>query len=146
MSKKSSGSKRSAAQPSAETVFFVDRCLGKGAVATALRSRGLSVEIHDDHFAADAADEDWLAVVGSRGWTVLTKDKRIRRRPIERNALIGAGVRAFVLTAGNLSGDDMAELFVRHLNEIKRLVARRHPPFIATITRGGMQLYYPAAE
>jgi len=44
----------------------------------------MHVAIHDDHFPPDAPDTAWLQVVGERRWVVLTKDERIRRRPLER--------------------------------------------------------------
>ena len=36
----------------------------------------LNVEIHDDHFAPDAKDEEWLTVVGRKEWIVITRDER----------------------------------------------------------------------
>jgi hypothetical protein len=36
--------------------FFIDRCLGSKRVVAALREAGLTVEIHEDHFAPDALD------------------------------------------------------------------------------------------
>src|SRR6266508_235906 len=90
----SSGSK-----PPEPLVFFIDRALGRKIVAQALRQIGETVEIHDDHFAPDAKDEDWLFEVGKRGWIVLTKDDRIRYRVTERTAIVSARVRAFVLTS-----------------------------------------------
>jgi len=68
--------------------FFVDRSLGGKVVADALRAAGEAVEVHDDHFAADAADQTWLAEIGMRAWVVLSKDDRIRRNPVEREALL----------------------------------------------------------
>jgi PIN domain-containing protein len=56
-------------------------------------------------------DVDWLPFVGQRAWVVVTKDKRIRTRPLERQALINAGVRAFILVSGNLKGTEMAAIF-----------------------------------
>jgi hypothetical protein len=32
------------------TTFFIDRCLGNKLIVETLRSAGVSVEIHDDHF------------------------------------------------------------------------------------------------
>ncbi len=51
-------------------------------------------------------------MAGSRGWIVLTKDERIRYRPNERRALLRSGVRAFILTGRNLTGEEMGEVFV----------------------------------
>ena len=104
----------------------------------ALRQAGLRVEVHDDHFPPDASDADWLRVVGQRGWAVLTKDERIRRRPLERDALLGARVRAFVLTARRMSGADMGQAFVRARGAMENLLCRhRQRPFIASVTRHG---------
>lgn len=58
--------------------FFVDRCLGRGPVVSALRAAGVQTHAHDDHFAQDTLDVDWLTEVGRQGWVVLTKDKNIR--------------------------------------------------------------------
>jgi hypothetical protein len=76
-----------------------------------LREAGAKVEVHDDHFTAECEDEEWLEAVGAHGWLVLTKDKYIRRRPSERRALEDAKVAAFVLTAGRVSGTEMAGAF-----------------------------------
>ena len=107
-----------------ELVFFLDRSLGKHKVAAALREASVRVEIHDDHFPPNAKDSDWLPVVGERGWVVLTKDDRIRYRRHEREALLDAGVRAFVLTNRNLTGDDMATLFAEALPKIRKLASK----------------------
>src|SRR6266581_6514163 len=117
--------------------FFLDRSLGKKLIATALRAEGATVFVHDDHFPSDSRDEDWLAEVGRRGWIVLTKDTRIRYRALERNALIGAGVGAFILTAGNLNGPEMASVFVKALPRIQKFLGKHQRPFIANITGSG---------
>ena len=106
-------------------------------VATTLRQAGAQVEIHDDHFSSDARDEDWLKEVGRKRWAVLTKDRRIRYRAPELAALRKARVCAFVLTAGDLQGSEMAALFVKALPAINRFVTRNAPPFIAKITKAG---------
>ena len=72
-----------------EIIFFIDRCLGKKHIATALQSSGIAVEIHDDHFGQNAIDVDWLPEVGRRGWVVLTKDARISKNHLERMAVTG---------------------------------------------------------
>jgi predicted nuclease of predicted toxin-antitoxin system len=106
-------------------------------VADALRQAGVDVQVHDDHFHRDAEDEEWLREVGRRGWVVLTRDRRIRYRSHERAALMQAGVRAFVLVAGNLSGPEMGEVFVKALPAMQRFMVRHQPPFIARVTRSG---------
>ena len=117
--------------------FFVDRSLGGRVVADALRAAGEAVEVHDDHFAADAADQTWLANVGGKAWVVLSKDDRIRRNPVERQALLTAGVAAFFLGRSDLRGDQMATAFVAALPAIKRALRRFAVPFIAGVSVAG---------
>lgn len=111
--------------------------MGKKKVAAALRHVGVEVHVHDDYFALNARDEDWLQEIGRRGWIVLTKDHRIRYREPELAALMKAQVRAFVLTGGDLQGGEMAQIFVNALPAIKRFATKYSPPFIAKVTRGG---------
>lgn len=106
-------------------------------MAAALRQAGATVRIHDDHFPPDAKDEDWLAEAGRRGWIVLTKDHRIRYRHVERLALMKAGVAAFILTSGDLQGEEMAEVFVKALPRVTRFLNKHAKPFIAKVSRDG---------
>jgi predicted nuclease of predicted toxin-antitoxin system len=135
-SKKPSGA-NSPSKPPDQPVFFLDRSLGKHRVATALRQAGATLHIHDDHFPPDAKDEDWLAEAGRRRWIVLTKDHRIRYRHVERLALMKAGVAAFILTSGDLQGEEMAQIFVKALPKITWFLQKHAKPFIAKITKDG---------
>jgi hypothetical protein len=132
-SKKRSGTRAERRRP--KIVFFLDRCTNSRTLVTALTAAGAFVERHPDHFADDISDESWLPVVGAKGWVVLTNDKRIRHRRIERQALLAAGIRAFVLTAGHLSSAEAAEIWVRQLRKIERLAVSRPAPFIAHVDR-----------
>ena len=127
----------SKSKPPEPFVFFLDRSIGKVIVATALREIGAKVVVHDDQFRHNTKDENWLKGIEKKGWIVLTKDKRIRYRPREREALMQAEVRAFVLTAGNIDGTEMAEIFVKALPKIRRFAVKYSPPFIATVSRSG---------
>lgn len=80
-------------------------------------------------------------MVGERSWIVLMKDQRIRRRTLEREALLRSGVRAFVLTAGSLQGPEMASIFVQNLPRIVRVARGRPGPFIAGVSRVGVRVY-----
>jgi hypothetical protein len=67
---------------------------------------------------------------------LLTKDKNIKRRQLEVDALLNAGVRAFVITATGLTRDAQAALLVRVMGKIHRICKQRGP-FIYNITRSG---------
>ncbi|OLE61782.1 MAG: hypothetical protein AUI36_11230 [Cyanobacteria bacterium 13_1_40CM_2_61_4] len=117
--------------------FFVDRDLGRKIVPQALRDAGAQVEIHDDHFPQGALDAEWLPEVGRRGWVLVTKDREIRYRAAEREALLNAGVRAFVLRTRGLSGPDNAQILVRALPRMVRFCIGNPPPFIAAVLPSG---------
>ena len=83
------------------------------------------------------SDVEWLRVAGSEEWVVLTRDKNIRLRQIERSALIAAHVAAFVFTGGNASGVETAEAIVAALPRIETRLIADKPPFICRITASG---------
>ena len=76
-SKKRSGAN---SRPPPEPTLFLDRNLGKHIVAERLRAEGMAVEVHDDHLPLDAPDEDWIALVGRKGWVAITKYRNVRYR------------------------------------------------------------------
>jgi hypothetical protein len=129
--------KPSAAKPPDETVFFIDRSLGIDPIRTELVTAGLAVEIHDDHFARDEEDRVWLRTVGERGWVVLTKDQRLRYRPLEIAALRASNARVFVLTAGNLRGIEIAAVFLAALPRIFKVLHSVPGPFVARVSQSG---------
>ena len=77
--------------------FFIDRNLGKKFVYS-LRECGVSAEMHDDHFDQNTIDVVWIPVVESRGWIIVTKDDRIRYRPLELAVVIHSHARLLLLS------------------------------------------------
>jgi PIN like domain len=135
-------------------VYFTDRDLGKS-FPEILRSAGLTVERHADHFAHDALDEAWLELVGKRGWIALTHDRRIRYKPNELNAVIQQGV-ALLVIVGKAPFPDLARAFVNSRAVLDHFLDRHKPPFIAKVYRpspaeierrsaapGHIELWYP---
>ena len=98
------------------------------------------MHVHKNHFADDEHDEKWLPEVAQRGWLILTRDKRIRYRPIEKQAMIASGAKAFVLVSPNLRGQEMADVVVRQLRKIARIARNTNPPFIAAVSRTGVRM------
>jgi len=119
------------------TVFFIDRSLGIEPLRTTLMDAGLTVEIHDDHFSRDEEDRVWLQNIGDLGWVVLTKDKRLRYRPLEIAALRQSNARVFVLTAGNLRGVEISAVFSKALPQICQIVRSRTGPYLARVSQFG---------
>ncbi len=123
--------------PSKSIIFFVDRCLGKQPILEKLRSTGVTVEAHDDHFPQNAQDVHWLPVIGARGWVILTKDARIARNSLERRAVAYAGIKMFTLALQQLSGEETALAFHRALSGMLKFVEKNPAPFIAKVFKDG---------
>jgi hypothetical protein len=106
-------SSRPSARPSPSRSRTLSRpscSLGRGLVVEALRAAKLDVHAHDDHFAQNTPDAEWLVEVGRRGWVVLTKDKNIRVNALERLALVRANVACIMLGRGDLTASAMAQV------------------------------------
>jgi len=142
-SRRSSGRQPAAAQPE----FLIDRSLGRIEVPAALRAVGLTVHTLADVFGEEAAQETedvtWIRLAATRGWVVLCKDDRIRRRPAERQALMDGKVRVFCLTNASLGFADQAAYFVG--NRFRIIQAARKPgPYLYGVYRDGISRLWPA--
>ena len=120
-----------------ELTFFIDKCLGAIVVPDALRAYGLNVERKTDHFPPDTPDTDWLPVVGKKGWIILTKDNQIRHNYLEIVGLLRSGTASFILSAGNFTGQEMANAYIQAMPDITRMIAKFSPPFVATVSKFG---------
>ncbi len=86
-------------------------------------------------------DDDWLAVVGDKKLVVITRDKRIRYRPVEKQRWVEHAVRGFVLT-GRTSQTTAESLRVleSHWTAIEQvLVLRPDGPWMFALTKTGLR-------
>jgi hypothetical protein len=115
-------------------VFFTDRDLGI-AFPEILRDSGLTVERHRDHFPPACPDEEWLEVVGRRGWVALTHDTRIRYKPNQLEKVVQHNVRLLVLVGKATFRGEAARL--QHTSEAGCKPLRRGAQLCApTLHRG----------
>ena len=119
------------------TVFFIDRCLGKHPILEMLKKTGVTVEIHDDHFPQNTQDQDWIPQIGELGWIILTKDARIARNTLERQAVALAGIRMFILASSKLTGEETAIAFRDGLTRMLKFIEKHPAPFIAKVYKDG---------
>ena len=87
-------------------------------------------ELHDDHFDQHTEDAAWMKSVAASRWIVLTKDERIRYRPLELQALQAAGLRAFIVICGNVRGEETAAILLKAMPKILDTISRQSGPFI----------------
>jgi predicted nuclease of predicted toxin-antitoxin system len=95
------------------------------------------VEHHGDHFDQDVPDAEWLSVVGDRDWIVLTKDQAIGSNALELTAIASANVKVFSLASGNLTRQQMADLFVSALKKLEKFSQGNKAPFVAKFYKDG---------
>jgi hypothetical protein len=117
--------------------IYIDESLSQKYLADELRARKLEVFIRADKFGPGVTDPEWLTEAGRQKWIVLTKDEAIRRRRNEMTALTNAGVRAFVLAAGEMTGPEQASLFGSIVAKIRQYVAELRPPFVVRVSSDG---------
>jgi uncharacterized protein with PIN domain len=116
--------------------FFIDRSLGRIAVPRLLRADGWDVITLSEHYGMPAdesvADAEWIREAASQNWPILMKDKRIRTRRAEIEAVVENNARCFVITRGDLTSADMANRFLA--NKAAILAAADNPgPFIYSV-------------
>lgn len=123
--------------------FFVDRSLERHEVVNALRAGGASVHAHDDSFPDTTLDAEWIVNVSARGWVILTKDKYLRHRALELQAIEIARARVFALGSGNRRGVEMAQIFVHHLDAMTAFARANDGPFVVSVTRTSLTQLFP---
>jgi PIN domain-containing protein len=111
--------------------FYTDENSGTRAVRRLLVRLGYTVhtpaELYGSREAAEGApDEDWLAKVGDRGWTVIGRDLKIYERPAERQAYLRARVHVFLLPGQALVAE-MVHLIEVNLASMCTLASSRQP-------------------
>jgi hypothetical protein len=120
--------KRSATSLLPDLPLYLDEDIDSASIYEALKAMGVPVFRHRDYFAQGEKDHVWLPTVASNGWIVLTKDEAMQRGEIEKIAIRNAKARVFILVRGDLSAQEMAEIFVNPMRRMAhqvRLTANR---------------------
>lgn len=73
---------------------------------------GFLVEAHDDHFAQNTPDTEWIPIVANKRWIVITNDKNIARNSLEIDAHMTACGRA-IMPHGRMGPSELGELLGR---------------------------------
>lgn len=106
-----------------------------------LRDAGLKVESHHVRFRHNTQDEEWLEVAGEKKWIVFTRDKMIGKRKLQLDALLHAGVKAFVLVTDDLTDVENAQIVIKLIDKIFELIEGNKIPFIAKIRKDSVVLW-----
>ncbi len=87
------------------------------------------------------SDDEWLRVIGERQLIVITRDQRIRYRPVEKSAWVTHHVRGFVLTGrGSQSTDQSLNVLIQHWSAIEAAIdAGPNGPWMQSVTANGVR-------
>jgi len=91
---------------------------------------GCRAEMFSDFFPIETHDANWLPHIGRWAWILITKDRNIPNNETERNGLLNAGVRAFVIQDHRLSRKDVIELLKFHVPRMMDALTAWKAPFI----------------
>lgn len=118
-------------------IFLFDENISHKVVA-ALKALGHPVEHVSQIMPLGTPDETVFAEVASRGWVLVTQDKNIRRRPVQRRLLQQAGIGVFIFTGrAGRSNDQMTVLVLQRLEKMTKLAQRTAVPYIFGIPDRG---------
>jgi hypothetical protein len=104
-------------------------------IPRALRDLGHNAHHSREHLAAGTPDELVFEFLRKQSWDWVTHDRRVRRNPQQRAALLGAGIGAFIFT-GSVQRDarEMTVFTLQCLPLILRAATVTARPFIFAIT------------
>lgn len=79
--------------------------------------------------STEVADEVWIPEVARRGWTTITRDKTIERRPGERAAVLAHRAKVVAITSDEkLTVWHMLEIVMSRWRDIERLATEEDGP------------------
>ena len=130
----------------AQLTLFFDRCFGSGFPIWLRKvTTPFGVEYHDERkaganvhgFHDKTQDDDWLSVVGAKGWTVISHDKRFHKDTMASLAINQHNVACFYMDGGSLPPFDKMIVFARSYLRVREIIKTRKPPYIYRISHTG---------
>jgi hypothetical protein len=119
--------------------FFFDENLGKQ-LSDGFKCFGEDTCHLLDYYDPGTKDEIWLEEIGKKGWILITKDRRIRRRPLEIEALKTNNVGAFFLSGKSMGKWESIKQLVQSWEKIQEIAKNNPRPFAFQINRSGTKV------
>jgi hypothetical protein len=120
-----------------EPIFYIDESIASKILIRDLRRMGADIRCVGEILPRGSPDEEWLRKCGENGWTAIFRDKKIRYRKIEKDALLEFGVGAFGFTAGQATGRQTADRIISLLPQFKQRILDEPRPFLFTFGLAG---------
>ena len=93
--------------------------------------------MHKEHFVADANDDEWLPVIGRKGWTVIGQDYSYHKNQSELYAIRTYKVGVFYLWGANAIQWEQFRVLARAWDRICEASANTPRPFAYRVTKDG---------
>lgn len=124
--------------PPPEITFVIDVDAGPN-VADGIREAGGLAVLTTSYVTPDTPDVEWLPRVSSWGHALITRDVSMRTVPEERALLDAIGVHVFIIRGNNMRRDELRDLARQHCAAMLRLISKEALPYLAHITRTGIE-------
>jgi len=125
--------------------FYFDRNFGKRFPRALFSLRApVGIEWHNNQrFTESMPDDQWLAIVGDRGWIVFSHDRKFHTESTETAAVIQHQVGCFYLPAANGSSWEKASALFKSFSKIRQLAETTPRPFIFDVKPTGKIVAVP---
>lgn len=101
-----------------------------------LSDLGIRVEAHRRHYLPAEPDPSWIADSTSKGWVIISGDKGIEYDGVNRQAVLNARAKVFLLTDTESRGAEWAASLVMARHKIIRVATENNGPFYCTVEKG----------
>ncbi|MBL8226040.1 MAG: hypothetical protein JNM50_12005 [Chromatiales bacterium] len=118
--------------PEPSPTFYIDEFIYSSALVSELTANGIPFDRVGATVPFGASDDAWLAHCGKHGYLALTRDQRIRYRPIEKQALIDHAVGCFTFTGGQATAAQCTARIVELAPKMRSIAATQKRPFLYT--------------
>lgn len=102
------------------------------ALVAELKAAGIAFDQVGITVPLGAPDKVWLSHCGRHSYLALTRDQRIRYRPLEKQALIEHGVGCFTFTQGQATAGQCAARIVALAPKMAAIATSQPKPFLYT--------------
>lgn len=125
------------ARPEPAPTFYVDESIFSNALVAELTAAGIAFDRVGLVVPFGAQDEVWLSHCGKHSYLALTRDQRIRYRPLEKQALIEYGVACFTFTQGQATAAQCAARIVELAPKMAAIAVGQPRPLLYTFGLSG---------
>jgi hypothetical protein len=125
-------------QPKLDQDIFLDRTHG-GRMTVMLRRAGLTIhpicEIYPNNAHKFISDPEWIKLCGENNWVIVSGDKRLETVPENRQAIVEARVKVFLLTDSNSFPEVWAAAVIIGRYKMQEIIDANSGPFFVNITK-----------